>query len=138
MQLNKAVPAILVVWAWLLIWDNVIGGFILGPAMAQMPGVVESYSKVWETVGDLFAAAVLVWVYDKVKASFAAGVRGGVTFGLYAGILMNFPNWLWLALYAGWPYAVTWMFVIVLTLLTVVSGALVGLVYGKVGGAPAA
>jgi hypothetical protein len=89
-------------------------------------------------VGDLFAAAVLVWVYSKTRGSFNAGVKGGVTYGLYAGILMNFPGWLWMALYAGWPYAATWHMVIVLTLLTVVSGALIGLVAGKSGGAAAA
>jgi hypothetical protein len=117
----------------LLIWDNVIAAFLLGPALAQIPGMMESYSKLWETVGDLFAAGILVWVYSKVKVSFNAGIGGGLTYGLYAGILMNFPGWLWMTVYAGWPYAATWVIVIVSTLITVVSGILIGLVYGRVG-----
>ena len=135
MHVNKSIAAILLVWLWLLIWDNVIGAFVLGPAMAQIPGMVESYSKLWETVGDFFAAAVLVWVYGKVKSSFSQGLKGGVTYGLYAGILMNFPGWLWMTVYADWPYAAAWMFVIILTLITVVSGALIGFVFGRVGSA---
>jgi len=133
MRVNKAVAAIILVWLWLLIWDNVIGAFVMGPVMARIPGMMESYSKLWETVGDLFAAGVLVWVYSKVKGSFNPGIRGGLTYGLYAGILMNFPGWLWLTVYAGWPYAATWTMVIIVTLITVVSGILIGLVYGRLG-----
>jgi len=133
MRVNKAVAATVLVWLWLLIWDNVISAFVMGPAMAQIPGMMDSYSKLWETVGDLFGAGVLVWVYNKVRSSFNAGVGGGLKFGLYAGILMNFPGWLWMTVYAGWPYAATWMLVIVSTLITVVSGILIGAIYGRVG-----
>ena len=136
--MNKAVLAILAVWAWYLIWDNLLGGLVMGPVMSQMPGMTESVPKLWEVVGDLFGALVLVLVYEKVKASFKAGVGGGVTYGLYAGILMNFPGWLWLTVYADWPYAATWTMVIVLILIAVVSGALIGLVYGKGGAAQTA
>lgn len=133
MRVNKAVAAIILVWLWLLLWDNVISDFFMGPVLAQIPGLMDSYSKLWETVGDLFAAAVLVWVYSKVKTSFRAGIGGGLTYGLYAGILINFPGWLWMTVYAGWPYAATWTLVIVLTLITVVSGILIGAIYGRVG-----
>lgn len=138
MKLQKAGIAILAVWVWLLIWDNVLAGIAMGSAMAQIPGMSESFPKVWEVVGDLFAAAVLVWVFTKVRTSFNAGVKGGLTYGLYAGILMNFPGWLWMTVYADWPYAATWHIVIMATLFTVVSGALIGLVYGKAGGDAAA
>jgi len=134
MQLKKAVPAILVVFVWYLIWDYFLGAIVAGPAMMQIPGMGEEYSKLWELVGDLCGAGVLVLVYEKVKAAFATGVKGGFTYGLYAGILMNFPGWLWMTVYADWPYAATWHIVIVLTLMTVVSGMLIGLVYDKVGG----
>ncbi len=133
MQWNKAVPAIVVVFLWYLIWDNFLSSAVMGSAVAQIPGMTESYSKMWETIGNLFAAAVLVWVWSKVHGSFGATLKGGLTYGLYAGVLMNFPGWLWMTVYGGWPYAATWHIVLVLIVLTVVSGALIGLVYEKMG-----
>lgn len=133
MQMTKAIPAILAVWVWYLIWDNFLVGPLMGSTMAQIPGMSADFSKMWEFVGDLFAAGVLVWVYDKVKAVFGSGMKGGATYGFYAGVLINFPTWLWMTVYAGWPYRAAWTLVIVSVVVTTISGTLVGLVYEKVG-----
>jgi hypothetical protein len=134
MQMNKFLPATIAVWVWLLIFDNFLSGLLLGSTFAQIPGVQAEFSKVWETVGDLALALVLVWMYDRVKGAFGAGLKGGATYGLYAGLVMNFPTWLWPVLYFGWPYGPAWVLVIVFTLLVVVSGAVIGMVYEKMGG----
>jgi len=138
MQLNKAVPAIVVVLIWLLIWDNFLGGMVIGSAMAQIPGMTATPSKLWESVGDLFAAIVLVIVYDRVRGAFGAGITGGAVYGFYAGLLTHFPTWLFMSVYAGWPYRAAWHMTLVLIVLTMVAGALIGLVYEKMGGGRAA
>ena len=91
-------------------------------------------SMMWQTVGNLFSAIVLVWFYDRVRGAFAGGLMGGAVYGFYAGVLINFPTWLYMTVYAGWPYRPTWHATLVLICASVVSGALVGLAYEKVGG----
>lgn len=138
MQLNKALPAIVLVLIWLLIWDNFLGSIVMGSAMAQIPGMTMEVSKLWETVGDLFVAAVLVLMYDRVRGAFGAGLKGGLVYGFYAGLLTHFPTWLFMTVYAGWPYGATWTITLVLIIVTMVSGALIGLAYEKMGGGQAA
>jgi hypothetical protein len=138
MQLNKALPATVLVLVWLLIWDNFLGAMVIGSAMAQIPGMTMEVSKLWESVGDLFVALVLVMMYDRVRGAFSAGLKGGLVYGFYAGLLTHFPTWLFMTVYAGWPYRPVWHLTLVLILVTMVSGALIGLVYEKMGGGQAA
>jgi hypothetical protein len=138
MQLNKALPAIVLVFVWSLVFDNFLMGITMGSAMAQIPGMTGQFSMLWQTVGNVCGAVVLVWVYDRVRGAFAGGLSGGALFGFYAGVLINFPTWLYMSVYAGWPYRPTWHATLVLIVATVVAGTLVGLVYEKVGASKAA
>jgi hypothetical protein len=138
MQLNKALPAIVLVFIWNAIFDNFLLGPTMGAAMAQIPGMQAEFSMLWQTVGNFFSALVLVWVYDRVRGAFASGLAGGAHFGLYAGVLINFPTWLFMTVIAGWPYKATWHATFVLIIATVISGAVAGFAYEKVGGAKAA
>ena len=138
MQLKKALPAIVLVLVWNLVFDNFLMGITMGSAMAQIPGMTGQFSMLWQTVGNVFSSIVLVWVYDRVRGAFASGLSGGALFGFYAGVLVNFPTWLYMTVYAGWPYRPTWHATLVLILSTVVAGAVAGLVYEKVGAPKAA
>jgi hypothetical protein len=131
MQLKSYLPATVAVWVLYLVFDNFVAPNLFGSLFAAIPGAVAESSQMWETVGDLAAAAVLVWFYDKVKGVFGSGVSGGVKYGFSAGVLVNFPTWLFATVYFSWPYRGTWMFTIALVLLTTVAGALIGLVYEK-------
>ena len=123
---------------WFLVWDNFLAGMLIGSTLAQIPGIVAEVSKLWETVGDLFAALMLAGVYARVRGVYGVGAKNGAVFGVYAGLLINFPTWLFMTVYAGWPYAVTWTLTIALTLSTVVAGAIIGTVYQTMGGAKTA
>lgn len=138
MQLNKALPAIVAVFLWNVVFDNFLLGPTMGSAMAQIPGMTGEFSMMWQTVGNLAGAIVLVWVYDRVRGSFAGGLKGGAVFGLYAGVLVHFPTWLYMTVYAGWPYSATWHATLVLVVFTIPAGALAGLAYEKFGGPKAA
>ncbi len=138
MQLNKALPAMVLVFAWNLLFDNFLMGPTMGSAMAQIPGMTGEFSMLWQTVGNVFSAIVFVWVYDRVRGAFASGLSGGALFGFYAGVLINFPTWLYMSVYAGWPYRATWHATLVLIISAVLAGALAGLAYEKLGGSKAA
>lgn len=137
MQLNKFVPAVVAVWVLYVLFDMFLIEPIAGAAMASIPGANATPSTMWVVIGDLVAALVLVGFYDRVQGSFGAGARNGMVYGLSAGVLANFPTWLWGSVYFTWPYRAAWTTVIVLIALATVGGALIGIVYEKLGAAKA-
>jgi hypothetical protein len=136
--MKNYLAAVIAVLALFLVWDNFLVGMLLGSTLAQIPGLVAEVSKLWETVGDLCSAMMLTGVYARVRGVYGVGAKNGAIYGVYAGLLINFPTWLLMTVYAGWPYALTWTMTIAGTLLTVVAGAIIGTVYQATGGAKTA
>jgi hypothetical protein len=130
--MKKYLAASIAVFAWFLVFDNLLSGAVIGSAIASIPGLNPNASKLWETVGDLCAALVLCGLYGRVRSVFGEGIKGGAIYGFYAGLLVNFPTWLNLTNYFGWPYRATWHLTLVATVLYVVSGAIAGAVYKAV------
>ncbi len=90
-------------------------------------------------IGDFVAVFVLAWVYDRVSGSFAGGTKGGMTFGLYAGVFLNFPGWIFIHLMIrNFPYGIAWINTIYGIIWTVVIGAVVGQMMKKSEPAPTA
>ena len=127
--MKKYLAAALAVLVWLLVFDNFPVPVLMGSALAQIPGMQADYSKLWETVGDLCAALVLTGLYARVRGVFGATPKGGAVYGVYAGLLVNFPTWLFMTVYAGWPYGATWHITLILVAATIVAGAVMGAVY---------
>lgn len=136
--MKNYLAAVVAALVWYLAWDNFLSGMLLGSTMAQLPGLVTEVSKLWETVGDLFAAMMLTGVYARVRGVYGVGAKNGAIYGVYAGLLINFPTWLFMTVYAAWPYALTWTMTIAGTVITVVAGAIIGTVYQAMGGAKTA
>lgn len=129
----KFAVAVVVLFVWGYVFETFLSPMVYGDSMSLIPGLVSEPSMMYLIVGAIVGSAVFVWVYEKVRGSFAPGMAGGAVFGLYAGILMNFPMWLYFTLYVNWPYGVMWRFTVVGIILTALNGLLVGLVYEKVG-----
>lgn len=86
----------------------------------------------WYILGDFVAVLVLAWVYDKVSSSFASGWMGGAMYGLYAGILVNFPGQIFLHLYIrGFSYRLAWFNTIYGIVWAIIAGAIFVAVYKK-------
>ena len=133
--MKSFVAAVVAVLVWLLIWDHVIVGMVLGPTLSQIPGMVAEPSRLWEGVGDLFAAIMFVGVYARTRSVWGVGAKQGAIYGVYAGLLIHFPTWLFMSVYAGWPYAAAWTITAALVAVSVVAGVLAGMVYEMTGGA---
>lgn len=127
-----ASAAVLFVWGFL--FDRFLGEMVYGSAVAAIPGQVAEPSMMWLMIGSVVSILVLLWMYEKVKGSFGAGMQGGAMFGLFTGVLMNFPMWLFFSVYMGWPYGAMWHMTLVGIVLGVINGLLIGLVYEKMGG----
>lgn len=96
-------------------------------------------SPAWFVLGDFVAVLVMAWVYDKVSSSFAAGWKGGAMYGLYAGVLVNFPTWIFVHLFLkGFSYRFAWFSTIYGIVWSVIAGIIIVALYKKGTQAPAA
>ncbi|HTP79070.1 MAG TPA: hypothetical protein VMM57_01560 [Bacteroidota bacterium] len=73
--------------------DGIVQGYLLERVYYEKaPDVFRmSQSPTWFALGDFLAALILGWVYDRVVQNFKPGVRGGMLFGLYAGLISGIP-----------------------------------------------
>lgn len=136
--MKKYLAASLVVFVWFLVWDNFLASLVAGSLYSSIPGMVAAPSKLWETVGDLASALVIVGLYARTRTVFGEHVKGGAVYGVYAGVLANFPTWLNFTNYFGWPYKSAWIFTIFAIGLFAVAGAVAGMVYQSMAGAKSA
>jgi len=136
MNVKKYLIAALAVGVVVNVFDFVVQGMILQKAYySTLTGLFrpeEELSMPWLIIGDFVAAFVLVFVYDRVYGSFSGGAKGGATYGLYAGILVNFPTWIFAHLiFVGFPYALSWIWTILGVVWAVIAGAVAGALYKK-------
>ena len=113
-------------------YDLVVNGFLLqGPVYSKHMSLFrQDSSMLWLTVANFVGALVFVWFYTKVKGSFSEGWKGGATYGLYAGILINFPTWIFaFLLFNNFSYSVTWVFILGGIGWGIVAGAVTGALY---------
>lgn len=115
------------------IFDYLVHGVWLASTYKSLPDVFRHMSDpTWFIVGDFVAVLVFAWFYDKVYASFGGGVKGGAMYGLYAGILVSFPTWVFIHLiFEGMPYGLAWTMTFLGIAWGVIAGAVIGAMYRK-------
>jgi hypothetical protein len=138
MQLGRILKTALVVGVVVNLYDFLINGVLLMRLMEPLPFMRETPPIGWLVAGDFVAALVFVWVFDRVRGSFGSGAAGGATFGLYAGILVNFPTWIFMYLLVeGMTYSAAWVWTVVGILWGVAAGGAAGWAYDRTGPAGA-
>jgi hypothetical protein len=134
MNVGKILTAGIAVGIALVVVDYVGMNFILGNFYASQPYLNQTptVGLVWNYIGDFVAALVFVWVFDRVRGSFGPGLGGGLTYGLYAGVLMNFPLWIFMHMWVkDFSYSAAWVFTIWGLAVALIMGAVTGAVYGR-------
>jgi len=134
MQTGRILKTALAVGVIANIWDFAMNGYVL-PALFGTPAYMKTMEQVqipMLVAGDFVAVLVLVWFFDKVRAAFGAGAMGGADYGLRAGVLINFPLWIFVnLLFNDFPYRDAWVWTVNGIIWTVIMGAATGLIYDK-------
>ena len=132
MNVKKLLLAAVAVGVVMNIVDFVVHGQLLTGYYSQFPFFRREMPVQWFVIGDFVAALVFVWVYDRVFSSFGGGPKGGATFGLYAGVLVNFPTWIFSHLLIdGFTYRLAWVWTAIGIVWAVIAGPVAGAVYKK-------
>lgn len=114
--------------------DFILQGMILTPMYYSKHAdvFVQTTNPLWFVIMDFLTVFVLAWVYDKVAGSFNPGWKGGAMYGLYAGILMNFPTWIFFHLFIkGFSYKFAWFDTVYGIVWTVIAATIVASIYKK-------
>jgi hypothetical protein len=140
MPVAKLLVTAIVVGIVVNLYDFVIHGLALqGPLYSKLPLMRTEASLPLLIISDFVAALVFVWVYDRVRRSFAPSAAGGAVFGLYAGVLVNFPTWIICSLLLnGFTYGLAWAWILTGILWGVLAGAVAGALLSRPVPTPAA
>jgi len=71
-------------------------------------------------------AAIL---FARSRGSWAAGIKGGVIFGCFLGLVSVFPNFYYPLVIDGFPYHLAWCWGGINLIDAVIGGAVLGLIY---------
>jgi len=128
MHLKKLILAAFVAGVTINLLDFFVHGMLFeNMYYSQVPLFRRDNTIPFLVLGDFMKGLVFVWVYDRVRGSFASGAAGGAAFGLYAGVLVQFPSNIFLhLLIRDFPYGLTWAWTVYGVVLFVIVGALVG------------
>ncbi|MEK9137129.1 MAG: DUF1761 domain-containing protein [Bacteroidota bacterium] len=140
MKSGKFWIAVLVCGILANIVDYVVYMQWLGPTyFATNPTLFrQDTSPVWWVIGDFVAVFVFAWVFNRVSSAFGSTVQDGAKAGLYLGIFVSFPTYIFMHLmFNGYPYGLSWISTIYSILWYVVIGALLAVLMKK-GQAPSA
>ena len=132
MNVKKLLLAAIAAGVVMNIVDFVTHGQLLMGYYSQFSFFRKQMSMQWFVIGDFVAALVFVCVYARVLSSFEGGLKGGATFGLYAGVLVNFPTWIFSHLLIdGFTYGLAWAWTAIGIVGAVIAGAVAGVIYKK-------
>ena len=110
------------------ILDFIVQGNLLAGMYAASPVFRTTDDMVpYLVAGDFTAAFVFCWAYLKLGAATGTGPRGGALFGVYAGVLVGFPTFIFMHLLVnGIPYGIAWIMTIWQVVAYVIIGAVAG------------
>jgi hypothetical protein len=110
--------------------DFVMHGIILGGTYKKYP---EVFSQTAANPMYFLAISLAIWImtailFAKTRASWAAGWKGGSTFGFFLGLAVFFSNFIYPLVIDGFPYYLGWCWGGTGLICAVVAGAALGAV----------
>jgi len=120
------------------ILDYVVYTFWIGPTYMATNSVLfnqDPGNMPWYIIGDFIAVFVFAWVFDKVSGSFGSTPKDGAMAGMYLGVLVNFPTWIFMHLmFNGFPYGLSWISAIYGVIWYMIVGYVVAMMMKKSAG----
>jgi hypothetical protein len=133
MSWSKAVIAGVVGGIVVTIANFVIHGFIMAATYAKYPifQVEEPASEVYFPVVAIFIAVPAAILFALTRESWAAGIKGGVTFGFFVGMISFFSQFYNPLVLEGFPYYLSWCWGGINLIGFLILGAVLGMMIKK-------
>ena len=113
--------------------DFVVQGNLMAGMYAASPAFRDTNDVIpYLVLGDFVAAFVFCWAFLKLGGATGSGASGGATFGVYAGVLVSFPMYIFMHLLINnFPYSMAWMMTIYSVVIYVIIGAVAGALHKR-------
>ena len=130
MNWTKVVVSGVVAGIVLWIADFVMHGFILGQTYMKYTVFSQTQANpMWFLVISVCIGIALAALFAKTRGSWADGISGGVSFGLFYGIAVFFSNFFWPLVLEGFPYYLAWCWGGINLVEAVLAGIVIALIY---------
>ena len=110
--------------------DWVMHGFIMGATYTRYPEVFtqEATSPIWFFVVAISVGIFFAILFAKTRECWADGIKGGMTYGFWVGMVAFFGNFYTAIVIDGFPYYLGWCWGGIGLIGAVIGGAVVGLI----------
>jgi len=129
MNVSKALLAGAVGGVVVAVYDFIVHGLIMDATYKKYTLFRQDANMVWFPILAIVIGVVAAVIFAKTRSSWAAGVKGGVTFGFWLGLIGFFATFYNPLVFNEFPYYLTWCMGSILLIGWLVYGAVVGVMY---------
>ena len=128
MSWNRAIVAGLVGGIAMWLASFVLHGLIMGATYMKYPEVFsqEASNPLWFLVIEILIAIPAAVIFAKTRASWSAGVAGGIAFGFWIGAFGFFAQFFNPLVIEGFPYYLAWCWGGINMIVSLILGAVLG------------
>lgn len=130
-----------------IVLGGIAAGIVTNIANFVMHGVImaptyKRYSQVftqtesnplWFAVVSISICLTMALLFERTRGAWAAGAAGGVSFGLFAGLVGVFPHFFHPLTIDGFPYYLAWCWGGMTVISSVIGGAVLGAIIPRHG-----
>ena len=116
-----------VIW----LYNFLMHGLIMAKTYKKYEIFRDDASPVFYVLAFVFIAIAGALLFAKSRGSWADGVKGGITFGFFVGLIIFFSQFMNVLMYKGFPYHLSWCWGGIELIGWMVFGAVAGLLIKK-------
>ncbi|MDZ7290379.1 MAG: hypothetical protein ONB44_11870 [candidate division KSB1 bacterium] len=129
MQWSKAIIAGVVGGIVNAVYGFLLHGLVMGKTYQKYAVFRTDANVIWFIIIPILLGVVGALFFAKSRASWSAGMKGGITFGFWIGLIGFVANFYTPLMYAGFPYFLTWCTGTIMLIGWMVYGAVIGAMY---------
>lgn len=117
----------LVVW----VYNSLVHGLIMSKTYEKYEIFRNEPNYIWFAISSVIIAIFGALLFAKTRNSWTEGLKGGITFGFFVGLILFFYQFLNTLIFEGFPYYLSWCWGGIELIGWVVFGAVAGLLIKK-------
>ncbi len=115
----------------LWVYNFLMHGLIMANTYAKYDAFRQDANPVWFVVVTVLVGIAAALLFAKTRAIWAEGIKGGMTFGFFLGLVAFFNQFYSSLMYEGVPYHLSWCWGGIVMIGWLVYGAVASLIYKK-------
>lgn len=94
----------LVVW----VYNSLVHGLIMSKTYEKHEIFRQDANYIWFAISMVIIAFFCALLFAKTRNSWAEGLKGGITFGFFVGLIFFFYQFRNVLIFEGFPYHLSW------------------------------